>query len=163
FGATALSAGEMFREAVVWNLLGTLVWIWVVPLVEWRALPQIKEKATLLAMVSLPAFLFSAFVHIGDPDQALASISILCTAGGIILAAAVDRLGHRQTLVVALSVMAVQSLIFFRPPGKIARAASYKSVAAVDRMTTRAITDIRTLRNSGPATIVHYGSSIASR
>jgi 4-amino-4-deoxy-L-arabinose transferase-like glycosyltransferase len=164
FGAAAPSAFHMFAEAVVWNLLGTLVWIWAVPfLVRSNPYGSARLKAVFLGLALLPSFLFSAFVHIGDPDQALASISILCVIGGAVLAPWSARWGKQGLAATAAGVVVVQSVLFFLPPTRIARAASYRAVAAVDRMTTGAMTSIEALRRQGPLTIVHYGSSVASR
>jgi hypothetical protein len=132
--------------------------------VRWRPFPrERREKAIFLGLAFLPAFLFSATVHIGDPDQALASIAILSTVGGILLAKAVEKRGPTQVFAVALTMIALHTLTFFKPPGKIARAGSYKAVAAIDRITTAAVTSIAALRADGPVTIVHYGASVSSR
>jgi hypothetical protein len=162
FGAAAPSALTMARMALVWNLLGVVAWVWAVPFV-WRGVrnPAWRERATFLAMAFLPPFLFSAVIHIGDPDQALAGVSLLCAAGGGVLAA-FCRSGRRVP-VTAGAVVALQTLLFFCPPTKLAKAASYRQVAMVDRMTTGAMSSIEALRRDGPLTIVHYGSSVASR
>jgi hypothetical protein len=162
FGAAAPSAMEMVAMALVWNLLGVVAWIWAVPFV-WRGVRDAawRERATFLTVAFLPAFLFSAVIHIGDPDQALASVSILCAAGGGVLAA-FCRSGRRVN-VTAGAVVALQTILFFCPPTKLAKAASYRHVAMVDRMTTGAMKSIEALRRDGPLTIVHYGSSVASR
>jgi 4-amino-4-deoxy-L-arabinose transferase-like glycosyltransferase len=164
FGADGNSAYVMFASAVVWNFLGPLVWLWAVPFRLWRGLaPGWKEKAAFLAIGFLPSFLFSAFIHIGDPDQGLASISILCVIGGAVLATFVERRGPRRLSAAISGVVLVQCILFFFPPSRIAWAASYRAVAAVDRMNTQAISAIQSLRAKGPVTIVHYGSSVASR
>jgi len=159
FGAAPPSAWQMVRMAVVWNLLGVVAWIWAVPFV-WRKVRG-GERWRFLAIAFVPSFLFSALVHIGDPDQALGSISILCLAGSGVLAAFCQE--RRRVVRVAAAVVAVQTILFFFPPTKLAKAASYRHVAAVDRMNTGALTAIEGLHREGPLTIVHYGSSVASR
>jgi len=164
FGAAAPSALEMVAMALVWNLLGVVAWIWAVPFV-WKGARDAawRERAAFLAIAIMPAFLFSAVIHIGDPDQALASVSILCTAGGGVLAAFCRSKAGRRVHVTAAAVVVLQTILFFCPPTKLAKAASYRHVAMVDRMTTGAMTAIEDLRRDGPLTIVHYGSSVASR
>jgi hypothetical protein len=164
FGASEQSALHMFSAAVVWNLLGPLAWFWAVPYSRWREWnPWRSPKAAFLSLAILPPFLFSAFIHIGDPDQALASVSILTVCGGASLAAFLDRIRSRRVFSLAAAIMAAHALTFFVPPTKLAKASSYKAVAAVDRMTANAITTIEELRREGPVTIVHYGSSVAYR
>jgi 4-amino-4-deoxy-L-arabinose transferase-like glycosyltransferase len=164
FGAPAPSAIQMARMAVAWNLLGVIAWIWAVPyVVRGVRNPAWRERATFLAIAFLPAFLFSALIHIGDPDQALATVSILCLAGGGVLAAFCRSRATAPVRRVTAAVVALQTLIFFVPPTKLAKASSYRAVAAVDRMTTGAVTSIEALHDGGPLTIVHYGSSVASR
>jgi hypothetical protein len=164
FGAAAPSALEMVRMAVVWNLLGVVAWIWAVPFV-WRGARNREwgERAAFLAVACLPPFLFSAIIHIGDPDQALASVSILCAAGGGVLAAFCRSGAGRRVNATAAGVVVLQTILFFCPPTKLAKAASYRHVAMVDRITTGAMTSIEALRRDGPLTIVDYGSSVASR
>jgi len=164
FGAGPAAAYQMFATAVVWYLLGAVVWLWAVPrLMRRPRTPGWSEKALFLALGAVPPFLFSAIVHIGDPDQALAGISILCVAGGGVLAALVERFGERRVWAACAAVAAGQALLFFVPPGRLARASSYRAVAAVDRMNSGALSAIRALRSDGPITIVHYGSLVAWR
>jgi hypothetical protein len=164
FGAPAPSAMQMVRMAVVWNALAVVAWIWAVPFV-WRGARNAawREHATFLAIALAPGFLFSAFIHIGDPDQALGGVSILCLIGSGVLAAFCRSHGSRSLVTVGTAVVVAQTALFFFPPTKLAKAASYRHVAAVDRMTTGAMTAIEELRRNGPLTIVHYGSSVASR
>jgi 4-amino-4-deoxy-L-arabinose transferase-like glycosyltransferase len=163
FGAPATSAWFMFKEAFVWNLLGVIAWIWAVPFVIRRApLGRYTEQAAFAAIAFFPAFLFSAFIHIGDPDQALASISILCALGGGVLAAQVRRTNGRAVSL-AVIIIAVNALLFFEPFNKLSKAASYRTVTAVDRMNTDALGAIAALRRDQSIAIVDYGSLVASR
>jgi 4-amino-4-deoxy-L-arabinose transferase-like glycosyltransferase len=162
FGAAAPSARHMFAMATVWSLFGAIVWLWAIPFVVRRAAPG-RDRLAFLGLALLPPFLFSAFIHIGDPDQALASVTILCAIGGGVLAALRPAWTGRQLAAAATAIVAVHSWFFFRPPSGLARASSYKAVAAVDRMTDGALDAISALRGSGPVTIVDYGSAVAFR
>ncbi len=164
YGATRQAAYGMVAEAFVWNFFGSLAWIWAVPLVirhSWG--PGAGRKFQLLALGFLPPFLFSSIIHIGDPDQALASVSILCVFGGGALAAVLERFGSRRVFTLACAMIVVHTVLFFKPPSKLARAASYKAVAEVDGMNRTALNAIQSLRRDGPLTIVDWGSSVAWR
>ncbi len=163
FGATAASAWLMFKEALVWNLLGLIAWIWAVPhVMRWCCLPAYRDHAVFLSIGFLPAFLFSAFIHIGDPDQALASVAILCAVGSGVLSAFLRQTRSNPGPLIA-AVLAINTILFFVPFNKLAKASSYKAVAAVDRMNSNALNAIRTLRGDRRITIVDFGSSVASR
>lgn len=164
FGASFAAAYQMFTWAVVWNLLGSISWIWAAPFVGRKWLRNTwGVRAAFLAVWFVPIFLFSALIHIGDPDQALGSVPVLCIAGGVVLARFLDRKGSDRVFTAAALIVVSHVLIFFYPPGKIAKASSYRAAAAVDRMTARALQSIELLRSGKPVTIVHFGSSVASR
>ena len=168
FGAAPRAAFQMFLNALVWNFRGAIVWLWAIPLAVRQPFPKpLRVKAAFLALMFLPTFLFSSFIHIGDPDQALASVAILCVAGGGVLASALSldaaALSWKRVARVSVAVIAAGSFLFFVPPTRIAKAASYKAAAAVNRMTAGAITSVEALSRDGPVTILHYGSAVASR
>jgi len=79
-----------------------------------------------------------------------------------VLAAWIRRTG-RSAMSLAAIVIMLNALLFFEPFSKLAKASSYRAVAAVDRMNSNALQAIDTLRRGHPLTIVHYGSSVASR
>lgn len=164
YGARGSAALHMVAEAVVWNGLAVLVWIWAVPAIR-RQLPAVitRLKAEFLLVWFVPPFLFSAIVHIGAPGHALASIPPLILAGSAVLAAGVSRWGPRGVLAAVIAVMAAQTLLFFKPPSRLARAASYKQARDVDRLISGTMAAIRAAQADGPVTIVHYGSSVSSR
>jgi hypothetical protein len=164
FGADTGSAWKMFAAAAVWSTMGALVWIWALPFTA-RGLKAVfaPPKAAFLAVWFLPPFLFSAFVHIGDPDQALASVPAISVAGGAVLATLVRAAGARRMLPIAAAILAAHTLMFFKPPGKLAKAASYPAVSLVDRIVSGAIEAIASLRTEGPVTIVSWGSVVSSR
>lgn len=169
FGASIGSAWRMATWSVIWNGIGTLAWIWAVPFVRapWKDRDW-REKATFLTIWFLPIFLFSLLIHIGDPDQALASIPVLCIAGGAVLASFLARtnpvrLTDRRFQVTAVGVAAVNAYLFFYPPRGPARASGYNAVVSVDYRTRSVIDAIKELRRDGPLTILHYQGIVTWR
>ncbi len=153
FGAPAKGAWRMFRQAFVWNLLGALSWIWMLPFLRRNPFPPLQ--ASFLLAWFLPVFLFSALIHIGDPDQALGSIPATCVAGGAVLAAGIPRL---RLAPVAAAAAAINALLFFAPPGRLARACSYQAVHRIDQRTQAVLSQIRDLRAEGVACIEYQAS-----
>jgi hypothetical protein len=149
---------------VVWTFLGASVWIWTLPF-RWRQClgSGSQHRAAFLAIAFLPNFLFSAFVHIGDPDQALAGVALLSVAGGGALATLRWTNSDRQLFSVCAAAVFLHTVTFFYPPSRTAKAASYLAAAGVERMNRGALDAIATLRREGPLSIVHYGSSVATR
>ena len=137
FGASGPAAWHMVAEAAVWNLMGALAWIWALPTRPVRqAYASWSLHARFLLVWFLPPFLFSAFVHIGDPDQALTSVPALCVFGGGVLSRLVEGKGDRRLCTIAAAAIAVGSLLFFLPPRwKLPRASSYRAVASIGRIT----------------------------
>ncbi|MBI4478579.1 MAG: glycosyltransferase family 39 protein [Acidobacteria bacterium] len=81
---------RMAGRAIVWTGLGALPWIWTLPF-GWLKRQQWsdwKECLLFLSLWFLPAFLFNAVIHIGDPDHALTAIPVVCLVGGLCLNAA---------------------------------------------------------------------------
>lgn len=164
FGATGHSAYKMFASAAVWTFLGSLIWLWAVPFTVKRAFSDRPRTAPLfLAIAFLPTFLFSAFVHIGDPDQALAGVAVVCLLGAGVLAALLARWQYRGLYVTIMLILEVHAWIFFFPPSHLGRASGYKAMVAVDQLTRHAIDGVRALDGKGQLIIVHYGSPVASR
>jgi hypothetical protein len=102
-------------------------------------------------------------VHVGDPDQTLASVSILSLAGGAVLSRLLASSTAAKVYVAAGILAVAHASTFYHSPYHLAEAASYNAVRRVDRMTTEAIGALNALRAQGPLTIVHYGSPVASR
>ena len=166
FGASAPSAWKMATWAIVWNGIGVLAWIWAVPLVKSRRDGDWRLRTGFLLVWFLPVFLFSLLVHIGDPDQALASIPALCIVGGGVLAAFLRRKGLAQpaaVLTMATFVAAVNAYLFFFPPRGPARASGYNAVVAVDHRTRSVIDAIKQLHSEGPVTILHHRGAVTWR
>jgi hypothetical protein len=163
FGASGGAAWHMFAACAIWTFLGALVWLWAAPVRARRIFRANPRAALFLVLGFVPVFVFSGVVHIGDPDQALASVAFVSILGGGVLAALRPQWSARDLYIAAALAIAAHAITFFRPPGQLARASSYKAVAAVDRFTRGAIDSVRSLAPSGPLTIVHYGSPVASR
>lgn len=94
--APSVTLRRNIGRAVIWTGIGTLPWIWTLPF-GWRArreLPEWKRRLRFLALWFFPAFLFHAFVHMGDPDHALSTIPVLCLLGAYCLVSAEQTLGR---------------------------------------------------------------------
>ncbi len=164
FGAQSGHAFVMFVWALVWTFLSSVVWVWTVPLAGKRLLGSKPSLAApFLAIGFLPPFALSAFIHIGDPDQALASVSFVALFGAGAVAAVIRQRGWRSPYLIAALLGAAHAIVFFVPLPGPAKAAGYRGAARVDRLMESAIDDIRSLRDDRPLTIVHYGSGVASR
>ncbi len=159
FGAPARSAWEMFRAAAVWNLLGVGSWIWALVVVR----PRWDSRGPVFLLWLVPAFLFHAVIHVGDPDHTLINIAGLCLLGG----AAFDRLGERLTregfvITNALGVT-LNALLFFLPLPGLPGATTFRAVEYVDRQTRDTFAAIGALAKAGPIAIVCYNSFVTYR
>ncbi len=164
FGAAGAAAATMLMKAAIWNGLGALSWIWAVPLTKgWQIDAALRLRIEFLLVWFLPGFLFSAFIHIGDPDQALGTIPVMCVAGGVVLARFAETRPAKPLGWTVATAVVLNAVLFFVPPGRTARASSYRGVRSVDRLVTSAIDSIRTLRGDAPLAIIHYGSLVSWR
>jgi 4-amino-4-deoxy-L-arabinose transferase-like glycosyltransferase len=164
FGATRRPAANMLAQAVVWNFLGAAVWLAALPFLRRRsARTEWRRRGIFLAVWFVPPFLFSAFIHIGDPDHALTSIPVLCIVGGAVFAALLQRSSVTRVRVTVCAVVVVEAVLFFKPPLRLAKPSSYGAVAAIDRITTSAFAALDRLRGDGPLVILHYGSGVTWR
>jgi hypothetical protein len=163
FGAQNFAASAMFLKAVVWTTLGTVVWVWAIPFIVRGPRPRWSMRATFLSLAFLPPFLFAAVVHVGDPDQALAGVTILSLIGGAVLARLLANAAASRIYIAAALVAVAHASDFYHPRLHMGEAASYGSVRNVDRMTSEAIGAIRALHRDGPVTIVHFGSPVTFR
>jgi len=162
FGASGAAAGEMALRAVVWTWLGVLTWIWALAFARPAlAYPQVRQRFGFLAVWLVPIILFLTIVHIGDPDQSLAAVTALAVMGGLVLA----ELPSRSLWMAGGAVAALNVLLFFQPPGRIAEFASYGYVAKTDDRIQMAFEDILIARGdvTGPVTLIHYGSEVTWR
>lgn len=161
-GADAGSAWRMVKAAIIWNSLGVLTWVWVLPFVRPRLVPPaLRRAAPFLLVWFLPAFLFHAFIHVGDPDHTLVTVPILCLVGGALLSELPERspASHRrrQAWAVAAAVT-LNAVVFFRPLPGIAKACSYRAARSLDLTVTAVFNSIRELRRARPIVFVSYRS-----
>jgi len=164
FGARRRPAANMLAQALVWNFLGAAVWLAVLPFLRRRSPgTEFRERGIFLGAWFVPPFLFSAFVHIGDPDHALTSIPVLCILGGATFAALLQRSSGARARATVCAVVTVEAILFFKPPLRLAKPSSYGAVAAIDRITTSAFAALDRLRGDGPLVILHYGSGVTWR
>ena len=82
FGAEPTAALRMFLTACIWYGMPVLTWVPFVPFFGSGARPQLRAQAGLILASVLPAFVFHAFVHVGDPDHTLFAVPMLCILGG---------------------------------------------------------------------------------
>lgn len=164
FGASAAAAILMAKQAIVWNGLGVLTWIWAVPFAGTGAiLKENRSQAAFLLIWFLPAFLFSAAVHIGDPDQALFTVAAICVAGGAVLGRFLA-LRHRQPVLALAGLVALLNAgLFFVPPVRLARAAGYRAVASIDERLQLVFRRVNELRGNTPVSILHHQATVTWR
>ena len=157
-GARAQSAGKMTISALVWNFLGALSWVWVLPWARKApAGPERSQAVLFLGVWFLPAFLFHSLVHVGDPDQTLATVPVVCLLGGWALSRLREKSAGRIPLrwtTAATVAVAINVFLFFRPLPSPANAASYRVVRWVDGITNDTFGAIRELKASGPIFLV---------
>jgi 4-amino-4-deoxy-L-arabinose transferase-like glycosyltransferase len=164
FGATPGHAYNMFLSALVWTFLGAVVWLWAIPYAGKRVLgDNPAETGPFLAIGFLPPFALSAFIHIGDPDQALAAIAFLSIFGAGAVAAAMQKARWRSPYLVAGILIAAHAFLFFRPLPGPAKIVTFRNAERVDNLMSSAIDTVRAIHSPHPLTIVHYGSAVASR
>ncbi len=145
-GAGIATGATMGLVAVYWTFLGALTWAWALPW-EWRKI-QPNAAWRFLALWFLPSFLFHVLAQWGEPDLMLDIIPALCLAGGAVLG-----LLGRQTVLLAGVVAALNALLFFVPPYRLGREASYRFVKSTGDSLTSAVESIR---NSDYDLIVDY-------
>jgi len=160
FGASPQSAWRMLEAAVVWNGLGVLSWAWALPFVFRRVPWPSRQTGAFLLVSFLPAFLFHAVIHVGDPDHTLITAPVLCLLGALILSSVAGR--TLTACAVALAVL-LNVALFFRPLPGLAAASSYRAVKYVDRVTRGTFQAIQELRQSGPILLVSYQSPVTWR
>lgn len=159
FGAQGAPAATMISWAITWTFLGSLSWIWALPWAAKQLRARLAEPvAGFLTLWFLPAFLFHAFVHVGDPDQTLVTIPVVCLLGGWVLSRLPGATSAglpllRWALCAALAV-SLNVYLFFRPLPAPANTAAYKVVTWVDRTAESTFAAIRELKASGPVFLV---------
>jgi hypothetical protein len=87
----------MAARAAIWTFIGTLAWVWALPLL-WRRRDEwagSRSALPFLAWWFVPAFLFNAFVHTADPDHTLLTLPPLCLLGAMCLALLEESISSR--------------------------------------------------------------------
>lgn len=159
YGAPARAAWEMVEAAAVWNGMGVLAWIWILPAVDWsRAKETLRPAAWFLALWFLPAFAFHSLVHVADPDQTSLTIPVSCLLGGFLLSQA--RWPAKLTVPAAAAVTAS---LFFLPSQGPARTTTYRVVRYVERQTTSTFDTLHALERQGVRDVISYDSFITWR
>jgi hypothetical protein len=160
FGAEPVPAWRMAQAAFVWTLLGVPAWIWAVALPGRRHLVvELRRTLPFLLLWFVPAFLFFALVHVGDPDHTLVIVPVTCLIGGAALAAVARQRGSREAWAGAMAISVLLSVILFvRPASGLHRASSLRHIRSFDRQITSSIERIRTVRAAGPVYLVAFES-----
>jgi hypothetical protein len=79
-------------RAFLWNGLGALPWLWTLPFGRRKCRLTGAPPFAFAALWFVPGIIFHLLVHIGEADHALATIPVLCIAGGYCVAAAEESL-----------------------------------------------------------------------
>jgi hypothetical protein len=93
----------------IWNGLGILAWIWMVPFyfAEKKKEPLGRIRPAFLALWILPGIILQTFTHFEAPGHTLFSIAALCMLGGQLLSAV-----HLRFAMTAV-VLALNAMMFF--------------------------------------------------
>ncbi|MBM3814349.1 MAG: DUF2723 domain-containing protein [Acidimicrobiia bacterium] len=162
WGGNQDSAARMFIAAVTWNGIGLLTWIWALPIARrGPAIDDWRWKSAFLAVRFLPAFLFHAIVHVGDPDQTIITAPVICLLGAVVLANTFTVV--RRPYLVAAAAVVLNVVLFVRPLPGIARAASLRAVRSIDNQTQAAFTSLMELRTGRRLAVISYRSLITWR
>jgi len=123
----------MALEAVVWSCLGALSWIGFVPSAARRnpAIVRSTQTNRFLLLWFLPGLAFSAFFHVGDPDQTLEIVPATCLLGAYVLSAFRGSPLRVRTAVISVALF-LNLFLFFKPISKIAKASTYTPVRWMD-------------------------------
>ena len=172
-------------RAVLWSGLGAVPWLWAMPFgwLRWRQMTGGARYLGFLALWFLPPFIFYLIVHIGDPDQTLSIIPILCLLGAFSLVAAEQTIARKwipeikEMRGILIWIALVGNLMLFfkpfilpeaSPPGfrglrsvkdLVLRAtyeSSYPRVMWVDQMTVLGLQQVRNLKSSTNRPLVMF-------
>jgi hypothetical protein len=135
YGGNGQSALWMAGLAAAFNLYGVLAWIWAL---LWAIRRGIDAPPWLFALAwFLPGFLFSALVHVAQPDHVLTTIPVLCTLGGCVLGKA------PRWLAIPLAI-AISVAMFLTPlPGEFGA----DDIRALDQETQAALGQVKDRRS----------------
>jgi hypothetical protein len=160
YGASFSEGLRMAGAALYWNLLGAVAWIAFVPQV-WSRLrePGSRRVELFLALWFLPPLAFYTFVHIHNPDHALAAIPAVCVAGAWVL----TRLSGRRLWWAAPAALAASVILFFYPTGSPFWASNYRIAQYTIRTDEQVYARVGLFEKMGPVTVLMRGSYITPR
>ncbi|MEZ5351681.1 MAG: glycosyltransferase family 39 protein [Bryobacteraceae bacterium] len=165
YDAPPSEALRMAAAAIVWPGLGSLAWIWAVPLADRnRAYARLRPLAPILALWFIPALLFFSLVHVADPDQSLLMAPVYCVLGGLVIETVIEQRGWRRLRPLLLLALAAFSFyLFLRPPRGIARATGYGVIRYMQRRSSGVFDSLAALRSRGPVQILVYQPELTWR
>ena len=155
FGAALYKGLRMGGYAVAWSCLGTLSWIWAVPLIM-RKGGRVFDSftATFLALWFFPGLLFYATFHVANPDHTLSIVPATCVAGALVIAAlTADMQRARRITICALCVL-LNLFLFFKPITKTTKPCTYTPIKWMSGYVGDVIDGVRSLEGQGPVTAV---------
>ncbi|MGH9631002.1 MAG: glycosyltransferase family 39 protein [Bryobacteraceae bacterium] len=165
YGAQLTSALGMAENALIWNALAFLPWIWALPFVfRSTSVTDGERYGLFLAAWFVPAFLFHALVHVAHPDHVLITIPVGCLLGGRVLSA-LSQSGDRKNrwAYAAAAACAVSLFLFFKPPSDPIRLSSYKAIRDVDRTNSAAFESLRDMARSSRLFVITYQFPVSWR
>ena len=165
FGARSTAAFQMVAEAIVWNFLAPLAWIWALPsraeTENMRRLGHPRAFSPRLVSPALPLLCTGSYRRSGPGahfDSGPVSLRWRRSVSAHRTPWDAPHLGHGGRAV------AVCSVLFFLPPRwKLARASSYRAVASIGRITDGAISAIDKVSKDEQAVIIDYGFLVSYR
>ena len=155
-GARLASAARMAWEALEWSCLGSLAWLWALPLARkrQRSLGLGTNARRLLLWWFIPGLAFYALFHVGDPDHTLEIIPVICLVGAAVLSAFMSTLSMRARTATILCAVLLNVFLFFKPITKTSRASTYTPVRWIAGYMSGVIDTIAGLQRNGGVTVV---------
>ena len=105
-GSAVVAWLRQVNRLVIWNGLGVITWIWVIPLclMERQRIRAINSQVKFLFTWLVPGLIVQALIHVAAPGHTLFSIPALCILGGYTVSL-VRRRDWILTSVLVLNVM----------------------------------------------------------
>ena len=158
FGAPLLHALRMAWDAVAWSCLGTLSWIWAVPLVKKQGGPW-----AFLAVWFFPGLAFYAIFHVADPDHTLGIVPATCVAGAFLLNRMMQEAGFSKRALLYTAAAGLNAFLFFKPISVSTKPATYKPVQWIKAFIPEIIDGVGSLRTASPLTVIFKSDTIGWR
>ena len=152
YGAPPAQALHMAWEAVAWSCLGTLSWLWAVPVLRKRRIDSFRTQ--FLVMWFVPGLLFYAIFHVGDPDHTLGIVPATCVAGAIVLAGWTGDGSRRKRVLLPAIAVFLNVFLFFKPVTVTTKPSTYTPVRWMSDYIADVIEGVGSLRAKGPVTVV---------